>query len=135
MKRIYSFLTLLLVGLISLTSVLSCGSKTQNDNEEYDDSALFEPGGVSTVFLVPMDGITKKQIMQLKADLEKKFFEGQWNPIVVDTLPHLNSTENCLNDKKTRLSSKRMIKFLQDNYVNKVERKAKENEKGKECKY
>lgn len=117
--------------------LFSC-NKTRDDEgviKDDIDTSIFEPAGVCTVFLVPMDGITNQQITQLKTDLEKKFFEGMYNSFVVDTLPHLISNNDCLNEKKSRLSAKKMIKFLRDTYEDKVENRAKRNAKQCNWKY
>lgn len=90
---------------------------------------------ISTVFLVPLDGISDSQIEQLKRDLEKNFFDKEETNFIVDTLGHKNSPEECLNKAKTRLWAKSMVKFLKSEYSEAAESKAKENAKLRGMKY
>ena len=84
---------------------------------------------LSTVFLVPLDGISEKQLLSLQSDLEKNFFDKEEVHFIIDSLGHSNSPKECLNKAKTRLWAKSMVKFLKTNYSDEAEAKAKENAK------
>lgn len=105
---------------VAIISFIMCGL-TACDNKSKDS--------VSTVFLVPLDGISEKQILQLKSQLEKNFFEKEDMHFIIDTLGHRNSPKECLNKAKTRLWAKSMVKFLKTNSSDIAESKAKENAK------
>lgn len=117
MKKVLRKVFLITVAIISF---IMCGL-TACDNKSKDS--------VSTVFLVPLDGISEKQILQLKSELEKNFFEKEDMHFIIDTLGHRNSPKECLNKAKTRLWAKSMVEFLKTNYSDMAESKAKENAK------
>lgn len=111
---------------IAIMSFIICGL-TACDNKSKES--------VSTVFLVPLDGVSEKQMLQLKSDLEKNFFDKEENRFIIDTLGHQNSPKECLNKAKTRLWAKSMVNFLKSQYSEAAESKAKENAKLRDMKY
>ena len=78
---------------IAFVSVILC-CLTACDNKSKDS--------LTTIFLVPLDGISEKQLLRLKAELGKNFFDKEEFQFVVDTLGHRNSPKECLNKTKTR---------------------------------
>lgn len=108
--------------LIIVMGVMTFGFYACHKNSEDADSAM-----ISTVFLVPLDGVSQSRINQLKTELEKNFFDDSENHFVVDILEHKNSSADCLNKAKTRLWARSMIDFLKTNYSDTAEAKAKEN--------
>lgn len=111
---------------IAIVGFIICGL-TACENKSRDS--------VSTIFLVPLDGISEKQILQLKSELEKNFFDKEDTHFLVDTLGHRDSPKECLNKSKTRLWAKSMVPFLKTNYLDVAEAKAKENAKMSGKKY
>lgn len=108
--------------LIVMLIIIICGfmacSNGVNGNQSKDR--------VSTIYLMPLDGISEKQLLQLKSDIEKNFADNEDMHFIVDTLGHRNSPKECLNKAKTRLWAKSMVNFLKANYLEIAEAKAKE---------
>ena len=112
--------------VIAIMGFIMCGL-TACETKSKDSS--------SSIFLVPLDGISDKQILQLKSELEKNFFDKEGTYFIVDTLGPGDSPKECLNKAKTRLWAKSMVKFLKTNYSNAAESKAKENAKLRDKEY
>lgn len=103
------------------------GTRSSYDSKESEE--------VSTVFLVPLDGITEKQLLRLKSELEKNFFDKEERSFIIDTLGHRDSPKECLNKTKSRLWAKTMVDFLKRDYSEPAETKAKENAAQRDKRY
>lgn len=130
MKRIYKIFLICFALISGLTFVLvSCGKNLKEGH-------IFSSGKeVTTIFLVPMDGISQKQINQLKSDLERNFFNERKDSFIIETVDHIVTPDDCLNKAKTRLWAKSVIPFLKSNYSDMAEAKAKENAENLNMKY
>lgn len=114
-KKIFLFLAI--IGLL-----LSCKKETPH-SEEW----LFHGPPFITVFLVPLDGISEKEIEKARKDFSEHFAEKQWEPYIVTTLPHMFSPDTCLNDTKTRYRAKKLISMLENQYKDTAKNIAQKN--------
>ena len=111
---------LLIFNLISLNSCRQYGDK--NNILQDDEEESCNPNRLLSVFLVPMDGISDAEITLLKENFIKNFTDSLREITEVQILPHILRHDSCLNDKKTRLSARRTLLFVENYY----KREAKE---------
>lgn len=109
------------VSFILCISVLSCTCTT--DSSSYKD--IHDMSLLTTVFLVPLDNVSENQMEELKESFMRNFADSVWYPYTVEILNGMASPDSCKNDLKTRLSAKRMISFLEDQYGPTAEKKSK----------
>ncbi len=112
----------LIIAIITSTFLFSCKKETR-----YNAESFFHGPPVITVFLVPLDGISEKDIEKAKNDFSELFAEKQWEPYIVTTLPHLSPTDTCLNDAKTRYRARKLISLLDTQYKETAKKLARKN--------
>ena len=119
--------------LFLLTLILLFGACSKKDHalEEETGYCCVNPyPEVAHVFLVPLDGVTDSRIKELKQGLKDIFaYNFNCTSDVFEILPRGTSPETCMNDMGTRLSAKKMIKFLHTNYADTAKAKTPENSK------
>lgn len=106
--------------------VVSCITKTTNNPvkvEEYVD--FHDKSFLTTICLVPLDNISKKQMENMKESLKRNFTDSVWWAYDFVILDGMASPDSCKNDLKTRLSAKRMISFLENHYGEIAKKKSK----------
>lgn len=80
-----------------------------------------------TVCLVPLDGISKSQIEELKKDFKDNFTDKREEVFFIESLEHLNTPDSCINKKYHRFEAGVMLKFLKNQFGETVKQKAREN--------
>ena len=65
-----------------------------------------------TVCFVPLDGISKSQIEELKNEFKENFTDKRKEVFFVESLEHFNTPESCINKKYHRFEAGTMLKFL-----------------------
>ncbi len=114
-----------LMSILILSLLLSSCKKSIINGEE----DVFEHGPpVITVFLVPMDGMSAKEMNQLKEDFQTYFTDKLWEPYIVELLEPMATPDSCRNDAKTRLRADKMLRTLHDKYSDIAKKKAKEKD-------
>lgn len=124
-------LKLLFVTIFSLV-LFSCNSGEKNGHKEpvgimptEDHICLDPPVCLMQIGLVPMDGITEKQISTLEEKLKKNLYAIQNKDSGIEdfpyyyeisVLPHENSPETCLNEAKTRFRATKLVDYLKIKY-------------------
>ena len=98
-------------------------SSKSEDNDGFKD--IHDMSSLITICLVPLDNISKSQMEELKENLKTNFTDSVWNAYDFAILDRMPSPDSCKNDLKTRLSAKKMVSFLENNYGKIAEMKSK----------
>ncbi|MCH5226771.1 MAG: hypothetical protein J1F16_03005 [Muribaculaceae bacterium] len=69
-----------------------------------------------TVCFVPLDGINKSQIEQLKKEFKENFTDKRKEVFFVESLEHFNTPDSCINKKYHRFEAGTMLKFLDNQF-------------------
>ena len=80
-----------------------------------------------TVCLVPLDGISKSQIEELKKEFKENFSDKREEIFFVESLEHFNTPDSCVNKKYHRFEAGRMLRFLNNQFGDKANQIADEN--------
>ena len=118
MKKIFNPAFSIVLGVLSLTLMLAC-SKNQR----------------ITVCFVPLDGIGKSQIETLQKDFKEHFADKRVEVFFLEGLDHFNTPDSCINKKYQRLDASTMLKFLEAEFGDIAEERAKNNSVGESSAY
>ncbi|MCH5235727.1 MAG: hypothetical protein J1E16_10570 [Muribaculaceae bacterium] len=80
-----------------------------------------------TVCFVPLDGISKSQIEELKKDFQENFTDKREEVFFVESLEHFNTSDSCINRKYNRFEAGTMLKFLNNQFGESANKIACEN--------
>ena len=69
-----------------------------------------------TVCFVPLDGISKSQIDELKKEFKENFSDKREEVFFVESLEHFTTPDSCINKKYHRFEAGKMLKFLGKQY-------------------
>lgn len=104
--------------------LISCKKSITNGEEDFFEH---RPPTI-TVFLVPMDGMSTKDMNQLKEDFQTHFTDRQWEPYVVELLEPMTTPDSCHNDIRSRFRADKMLRTLNHKYSKEAQKKAKEKD-------
>ena len=82
-----------------------------------------------TVCFVPLDGISKSQIDELKKEFKENFTDKRKEVFFVESLEHFNTPDSCINKKYHRFEAGTMLNFLGNQFGEAASQLAVENSK------
>ena len=89
----------------------------------------FNKENTITVCFVPLDGIRKAQIDELKKEFKENFTDKRKEVFFVESLEHFNTPDSCINKKYNRFEEGTMLKFLGNQFGESANRIAGEDSK------
>ena len=125
MKR--QLINLIILFNVAFWNILGISCSSEKDHKTVDEKEVKNQNKNNelTIFLVPLDNISDVQLDGLKRDLIQNFTDSAFKECIIEKLDNVNSPDTCLNDLKTRLSAKRLIWFLENNYGPVAEKRLK----------
>ena len=80
-----------------------------------------------TVCFVPLDGISKSKIEELKKEFKENFTDKREEIFFVESLEHFNTPDSCINKKYHRFEADTMLTFLANQFGESANQIAGEN--------
>ena len=108
----------ILTVICSMFMLLSCSDKSKQE-----DSDFHSPRPLVSVFFIPCNGVTAKEVKAIANDFASHFASKQGERYVVNILPSSVLAEECLNDAKSRYRASKVIDYLNSLYLKDAIRK------------